>query len=63
MKTLIEQVKSKDSYTQFNLIPVCTPRTGRQGRIFLDRNALQYLQDFGGYIFEYYRENEDFFQT
>jgi hypothetical protein len=54
MQTLIEQIKTKDSYTQFNLI---------QGRIFLDTNALQYLQDFGEYIFEHYRENEEFFQT
>ena len=54
MKTLIEQVKTKDSYAQFNLI---------LGRIFLDTNALQYLQDFGEYIFEHYRESEEYFQT
>ena len=47
MKTLIEQIKTQDSYAQFNLIP---------GRIFLDTNALQYLQDFGEYIFEHYRK-------
>jgi hypothetical protein len=54
MKTLIEQIKTKDSYAQFNLIP---------GRIFLDTNALQYLQDFGEYVFEHYRESEEYFQT
>jgi hypothetical protein len=54
MKTLIEQIKTKDSYAQFNLIP---------GRIFLDTNALQYLQDFGKYIFEHYRESEEYFQA
>ncbi len=47
MKTLIEQIKTQDSYAQLNLIP---------GRIFLDTNALQYLQDFGEYIFEHYRK-------
>ena len=62
MKTLIEQVKTKDSYAQFNLIHVCVPRTGRPGRIFLDTNALQYLQNFGEYIFEHYRESEEYFQ-
>jgi hypothetical protein len=54
MKTLIEQIKTTDSYAQFNLIP---------GRIFLDTNALQYLQDFGEYIFEHYRESEECFQA
>ena len=63
MKTLIEQVKTKDSYAQFNLIHVCVPRTGRPGRIFLDTNTLQYLQDFGEYVFEHYRESEEYFQT
>jgi hypothetical protein len=54
MKTLIEQVKTKDGYAQFNLI---------LGRIFLDTNALKYLQDFGEYIFEHYRQSEEYFQT
>lgn len=63
MKTLIEQIKEQDGFAQFNLIPVCVPRTGRPGRIFLDTNALQYLQDFGEYIFEYYRESEDYFRS
>jgi len=31
MKTLIEQIKAQDSFTQFNSITVCVPRTG--GRI------------------------------
>ena len=63
MKTLIEQIKEQDGFAQFNLIPVCVPRTGRPGRIFLDTNALQYLQDFGEYIFEHYRESEEYFQA
>ena len=46
MKTLIERIKAGDSVTQFSLIP---------GRVFLDTNILQYLQDFGEYIFEHYR--------
>ena len=54
MKTLIEQIKARDSFSQFNSIP---------GRIFLDTNVLQYLQDFGEYIFEHYRESEEYFQT
>ncbi len=54
MKTLIEQINAWDSFTQFNSIP---------GRIFLDTNVLQYLQDFGEYIFEHYRESEDYFQA
>ncbi|MEA2113153.1 MAG: hypothetical protein U9P63_00640 [Patescibacteria group bacterium] len=51
---LIEQIKARDSFAQFNSIP---------GRIFLDTNALQYLQDFGEYIFEHYRESEECFQA
>ena len=54
MKTLIEQIKTQDSYAQFNLIP---------DRIFLDTNVLQYLQDYGEYIFEHYRESEEYFQA
>lgn len=54
MKTLIEFLLAKDSIIQFNLIP---------GRIFLDTNVLQYLQDFDEYIFDNYRENEEKFQT
>lgn len=54
MKILIEQIKERDGFAQFNLIP---------GRIFLDTNALQYLQDFGEYIFEHYRESEDYFRS
>ncbi len=41
MQTLIEQIKTQDSYAQFNLILVCVPRTGRPGRIYIDTNALQ----------------------
>jgi hypothetical protein len=63
MQTLIEQIKTQDSYAQFNLIPVCVPRTGRPGRIFLDTNALQHLQVFGEYIFDHYRESEECFQA
>lgn len=29
-------------------------------RIFLDTNILQYLQDFGEFIFDHYQENEDY---
>ncbi len=54
MKTLIKKIKARDSYVQFSSIP---------GRIFLDTNVLQYIQDFGEYIFEHYRESEEFFQT
>ena len=54
MKTLIEKIKSQESYAQFNSIP---------GRIFLDTNVLQYLQVFVEYIFEQYRENEVFFKV
>lgn len=54
MKTLIEQIKVQDSFSQFKAIP---------GRIFLDTNILQYLLDFGEYIFEHYRESEEYFQT
>ena len=54
MKTLIEQIKAWDSFTRFNSIP---------GRIFLDTNVLQYLQDFGEYIFDHYRESEAYFQA
>ncbi len=32
-------------------------------RIFLDTNVLQYLQDFGEYIFENYRENRECFTS
>lgn len=53
MITLLEQIKAQDSFSRFNSIP---------GRIFLDTNVLQYLQDFGEYIFENYRENEEYFQ-
>jgi hypothetical protein len=63
MKTLIEQIRARDSFVQFNSILVCLPRIGRPGRIFLDTNALQYLQDVGEYIFERYRESEEYFQT
>jgi hypothetical protein len=63
MTTLIEQIKARDSCSQLNSIPVCVPRTGRPDRIFLDTNALQYLQDFGEYIFEHYRESEEYFQA
>ena len=52
MKTLVEQIQSQDALNRFHLIP---------GRIFLDTNVLQYLQDFGEYIFDNYRECEDCF--
>lgn len=29
-------------------------------RIFLDTNILQYLQDFGEFIFDHYQENDDY---
>jgi len=45
MKTLIDQIKAMESVAQFNIIP---------GRIFLDTNALQYLQDFSKNIIENY---------
>lgn len=35
--------------------------TQSPGRIYLDTNVLQYLQDFGEYTFEHYRESEEFF--
>jgi len=54
MKTLIEQIKAQESDAQFNIIP---------GRIFLDTNFLSYLQDFGEYFFENYREREGYFQS
>ena len=54
METLIERIKTQDSLAQFNSIP---------GRIFLDTNVLQYLLDFGEYIFEHYREGEEYFQA
>jgi len=46
MKTLIEQIKAPGSYDHFNSLP---------GRIFLDTNVLQYLQDLGECIFEHYQ--------
>ncbi|GEM_PF-2321062 len=52
LKTLIDHIKEQDSFTQFNTIPK---------RIFLDTNILQYLQDFGEYIFDHYRENKNYF--
>lgn len=36
---------------------------GKPGRIHLDTNVLQYLQNFGGYIFEHYRKSEDYFRS
>ncbi|MCH7722670.1 MAG: hypothetical protein IIC76_04910 [Bacteroidetes bacterium] len=54
MKTLIEQMKTQDSFAQFNSNP---------GRIFLDTNVLQYLYDFCEYIFEHYWERKDYFQA
>jgi hypothetical protein len=52
MRTLVEQIQSQDALSRFHLIP---------GRIFLDTNVLQYLQDLGEYIFDNYRESEDCF--
>ena len=54
MKRLVEEIQSQDALTRFRLIP---------GRIFLDTNVLQYVQDFGEYIFDNYRESEDCFQS
>jgi len=54
MKTLVEHIESQDSLNRFRLIP---------GRIFLDTNVLQYVQDFAEYIFEHYRESEERFQS
>jgi len=53
MKNLIERIKSLKGYSRFNSIP---------SRIFLDTNVLQYLQDFGEYIFDNYRESKEYFQ-
>ncbi len=54
MITLIDQIKAMDSSSQFNSFP---------RRIFLDTNVLQYLQDFGEYFFEHYRESEEYFKA
>lgn len=49
MKTnLIDEYASFDTIKQFESLP---------GRIFLDTNVLQYLQDFGEYIFDNYNEH------
>ena len=31
--------------------------------MFLDTNVLQYLHDFCEYIFEHYRENDEYFRS
>jgi len=49
---LAGKFRSKDFFQQYNELP---------GRIFIDSNVLQYLQDFGEYIFEHYRESGDYF--
>jgi hypothetical protein len=43
---------AQDAKTRFDQIP---------GRIFLDTCALQYIQDFGEYIFDNYQEDEEYF--
>lgn len=54
MGRLVKYLQYLDDLTRFNLIP---------GRIFLDTNVLQHVQDFGGYIFEHCRESEAYFQS
>jgi hypothetical protein len=54
MGRLVKYLQYLDDLTRFNLIP---------GRIFLDTNVLQYVQDFGEYIFEHCRESEAYFQS
>lgn len=48
-ETLLEKIQKLD--LNFNNIP---------RRIFLDTNVLQYIQDFGEYIFDNYCENEEY---
>ncbi len=43
---------AQDAKTRFDQIP---------GRIILDTCALQYIQDFGEYIFDNYQEDEEYF--
>ena len=43
---------AQDAVTRFNQIP---------GRIFFDTNVLQYVLSFGEYIFDNYKENEEYF--
>jgi hypothetical protein len=52
MKTLIDVIDGFNVYGRYVNIP---------HRIFLDTNVLQYLMDFGTYIFEHEREYDDKF--
>lgn len=47
---LIDEYASYDTIKQFENLP---------GRVFLDTNVLQYLQDFGEYIFDNYNEHDE----
>jgi len=47
---LIDEYASYDIIKQFDSL---------SGRVFLDTNVLQYLQDFGEYIFDNYNEYDD----
>jgi len=51
-KKLSEAYNNGDPFTRFQNLPK---------RIFLDSNVLQYLNDFGKYIFDHYRESGDYF--
>ena len=53
MKTkFADDFNSKDPWHRYQNLP---------GRIFLDSNVLQYLQDFSEYVFDNYREDKDYF--
>lgn len=47
---LIDEYASYDTIRQLESLP---------GRVFLDTNVLQYLQDFDAYIFDNYNENAE----
>ena len=55
MKTLIEQIKARDSFAQFNTIPA--------GQDIFRHKRPAIPQNFGEYIFEHYRESEDYFRS
>lgn len=50
-QTLIQAFNSQNLSERFRNLP---------RRVFLDTNVLQYLQDFGEFIFDHYRENEKY---
>lgn len=49
-KNLLDEYASYDTIKQFESLP---------GRVFLDTNVLQYLQDFGEYVFDNYNEHAE----